>query len=439
MIPLVFRDRADAGERLGAALGALRSADPVVLGLPRGGVPVAARVASALGAPLDVIVVRKLGAPMQPELAVGAIGEDGVRVVNDDVMRLTGTTAAELARVEERERMVLDRRVAGVRAARPRESLDGRTALIVDDGIATGATMRAAVQVARAHGARRVVVAAPVAPPEVVDMLGRVADEVVVLDEPANFEAVGKWYRHFDVVTDEAVVELLLEAVPLHREVAVVVDGFALLGTLSVPAHPVGVVVFAHGSGSSRHSPRNRQVAHRLQSAGLATLLFDLLTDEEARHRTNVFDVRLLSGRVQAAVRFLRTQADVRELPVGLFGASTGAAAALWAAGELRHGIGAVVCRGGRPDLAQDHLAEVTAPTLMLVGGDDRTVVELNRRAAGSMHCEHRVQVVTGATHLFEEPGALERVADEAAQWFRTRLAVPAGTGAGAGRPYRKP
>lgn len=424
MIPLVFRDRADAGERLGAALGAMRAQDPVVLGLPRGGVPVAAQVASALGAPLDVIVVRKLGAPMQPELAVGAIGEDGVRVVNEDVMRLTGTKAAELGRAEERERIVLDHRVAGVRAARPRESLQGRTALIVDDGIATGATMRAAVQVARAHGARRVVVAAPVAPPEVVDMLGRVADEVVVLDEPANFEAVGKWYRHFDTVTDDQVVEMLLEAVPLHREVAVVVDGFALLGTMSVPARPVGVVVFAHGSGSSRHSPRNRQVAHRLQSAGLATLLFDLLTDEEARRRTNVFDVQLLSERLMAAVRFLRTQADVRDLPVGLFGASTGAAAALWAAAELRHGIGAVVCRGGRPDLAHDRLQEVTAPTLMLVGSDDRTVVELNRRAAGAMHCEHRVQVVTGATHLFEEPGALDRVADEAAQWFRTRLTL---------------
>ncbi|MEY4173858.1 MAG: hypothetical protein RI900_1023 [Actinomycetota bacterium] len=430
MIPLVFRDRDDAGERLGAALGTLRSADPVVLGLPRGGVPVAARVAQALGAPLDVIVVRKLGAPMQPELAAGAIGEDGVRVVNDDVMRMTGTTRAELLRTEERERQVLERRVRGLRAVRPRESLEGRTALLVDDGIATGATMRAAVQVARAHGARRVVVAAPVAPPEVVDMLARITDEVVVLDEPGNFEAVGKWYRHFDVVTDEQVVDLLREAVPRHREVAVVVDDLALLGTLSVPAHPVGVVVFAHGSGSSRHSPRNQQVAHRLNSAGLATLLFDLLSDDEARHRSNVFDVELLAQRVLAAVGFLHTQADVRDLPVGLFGASTGAAAALWAAADLGRGVGAVVCRGGRPDLAQPRLHDVTAATLMLVGSDDRTVVELNRRAAGSMHCEHRVQLVPGATHLFEEPGALERVADEAAQWFRTRLAVIAAAGA---------
>lgn len=430
MIPLVFRDRDDAGERLGAALGALRAADPVVLGLPRGGVPVAARVAQALGAPLDVIVVRKLGAPMQPELAAGAIGEDGVRVVNDDVMRMTGTTRADLLRTEEQERQVLERRVRGLRAVRPRESLEGRTALLVDDGIATGATMRAAVQVARAHGARRVVVAAPVAPPEVVDMLARITDEVVVLDEPGNFEAVGKWYRHFDVVTDEQVVDLLRESVPRHREVAVVVDDLALLGTLSVPAHPVGVVVFAHGSGSSRHSPRNQQVARRLNSAGLATLLFDLLSDDEARHRSNVFDVELLAQRVLAAVGFLHTQADVRDLPVGLFGASTGAAAALWAAADLGRGVGAVVCRGGRPDLAQSRLHDVTAATLMLVGSDDRTVVELNRRAAGSMHCEHRVQLVPGATHLFEEPGALERVADEAAQWFRTRLAVTAAAGA---------
>jgi len=200
MIPLVFRDRADAGERLGAALGALRSADPVVLGLPRGGVPVAARVASALGAPLDVIVVRKLGAPMQPELAVGAIGEDGVRVVNDDVMRLTGTTAAELARVEERERMVLDRRVAGVRAARPRESLDGR------------ATMIAAVRAARAAGASRVVATAPVASTEACARLQREADELVVLQVPAGFNAVGDWFRHFPQVDDAEALSLFLQA-----------------------------------------------------------------------------------------------------------------------------------------------------------------------------------------------------------------------------------
>mgnify|MGYP006278539397 CR=1 FL=1 len=422
MQPLVFRDRDDAGERLGAALEGLRDDDPVVLGLPRGGVPVAARVAEALGAPLDVIVVRKLGAPTQPELAAGAIGEDGARVTNPDVLRLTRTTAAELERVEVHERGVLQRRLERLRAVRPREPLSGRTALLIDDGMATGASMRAAVHVARAHGARKVVVAAPVAPPDVVNMLRHHADAVVVLDEPAEFEAVGRWYRDFQPVTDDEVVRLVHEAMATHTEVVVAAGPVMLPGTLSVPPRPRGVVVFAHGSGSSRRSPRNRWVAERLQSAGMATLLVDLLTDAEAHEQVHVFDVELLADRVGATLDFVAGQHDTKALPVGLFGASTGAAAALWAAAERGAGVGAVVSRGGRPDLAQRRLHEVTAPTLLLVGGDDGTVVDLNRRAAQSLRCEHRLVVVPGASHLFEEPGTLERVADEASRWFRTHL-----------------
>lgn len=422
MQPLVFRDRDDAGERLGAALEGFRDDDPVVLGLPRGGVPVAARVAEALGAPLDVIVVRKLGAPNQPELAVGAIGEDGARVTNADVMRMTGTTPADLARVEERERSVLQHRLERLRALRPREPLSGRTALLVDDGIATGATMRAAVNVARSHGARKVVVAAPVAPPDVVNMLRLHADAVVVLDEPAEFGAVGRWYHEFDTVTDDEVMRLVHAAMATHSEVLVKAGGVMLPGTLSVPPRPRGVVVFAHGSGSSRRSPRNRWVAERLQSAGMATLLVDLLTENEAHEQVHVFDVELLADRVGATLEFVGGHPDTRALPVGLFGASTGAAAALWAAADRGNHVGAVVCRGGRPDLAQRRLPEVTSPTLLLVGGDDGTVVDLNRRAAHALRCEHRLVVVPGASHLFEEPGTLERVADEASRWFRAHL-----------------
>jgi predicted phosphoribosyltransferase len=184
-------------------------AQPVVLGLPRGGVPVAAAVASALGVVLDVIVVRKLGLPSQHEVAMGAIGEDGVVIVNQDVMQVAGVSEREFSSVERDERAVLDARVARLRAVRPREPLTGRTALLVDDGIATGATMRAAVQVARAHGAARVVVAAPVAPPDVVAAMQREADEVVVLEQPEPFWAVGSWYRNFDPVSDDEVERLL--------------------------------------------------------------------------------------------------------------------------------------------------------------------------------------------------------------------------------------
>lgn len=208
----VFRDRAEAGAALAAEVVRQRFENPVVLGLPRGGVPVAAAVADALGEPLDVIVVRKLGAPNQREVAMGAIGEDGALVVNRDVLRVAHVSEDELARVEQEERAVLEARQLRLRAVRPRESLAGRTALIVDDGIATGATMRAAVQVARAHGASRVVVAAPVAPPDVVAAMRVVADDVIVLEQPDPFWAVGSWYEHFESVSDDEVVDLLRAA-----------------------------------------------------------------------------------------------------------------------------------------------------------------------------------------------------------------------------------
>ncbi|MDQ3979473.1 MAG: alpha/beta fold hydrolase [Actinomycetota bacterium] len=186
-----------------------------------------------------------------------------------------------------------------------------------------------------------------------------------------------------------------------------------------------GIVVFAHGSGSSRHSPRNLQVARRLQRDGFGTLLLDLLTEEEEGRdvvtRQFRFDVDLLADRLVAAVRWLDSQTQVRS-GIGYFGASTGAAGALLAAAREPDRIAAVVSRGGRPDLAGEALADVVAPTLLIVGGRDEAVLTLNLRAAERLRGEHRVEVVPGATHLFEEPGALERVADLAAAWFSAHL-----------------
>lgn len=207
-----FRDRAEAGHRLARALEQLQGQDVVVLGLPRGGVPVAAEVAQALQAPLDVIIVRKLGVPFQPELGMGAIGEDGARVVNDDVVRLAGVTAADLVAVEAREGAELDRRVRRYRSDRPRSPLVGRTAVIVDDGIATGSTVRAACLVARAHGAARIVLAVPVAPPDALAELGAVADEVVCLQAPEQLRSIGEWYVDFSQTPDDEVVALLARA-----------------------------------------------------------------------------------------------------------------------------------------------------------------------------------------------------------------------------------
>jgi len=202
------------------------------------------------------------------------------------------------------------------------------------------------------------------------------------------------------------------------RSVSVVSDGMTLPGDLAIPDGANAVAAFAHGSGSSRRSPRNVEVAERLQAAGLGTLLFDLLTDVEAADRDNVFDIALLARRLEGAVGWLRADPDIRELPIAFFGASTGAAAALVAAAHLGPDVAAVVSRGGRPDLAAEALEVVTAPTLLIVGGADTQVLELNRQAQARMRCETRLEIIPGATHLFEEPGALERVAELAVAWF---------------------
>jgi putative phosphoribosyl transferase len=185
---------------------------------------------------------------------------------------------------------------------------------------------------------------------------------------------------------------------------------------------PAGAVVFAHGSGSSRLSPRNTQVARRLNASGLVTLLFDLLTSEEELDRRNVFDIPLLVERLETATNWLRHRPEALGLPVGYFGASTGAAAALLAAADLGDEIRAVVSRGGRPDLAAPRLERVQAPTLLIVGGADEAVLELNREAAARLRCEWELAVVPGATHLFSEPRALEKVANLAAEWFSKHL-----------------
>jgi putative phosphoribosyl transferase len=438
----MFRDRVDAGRRLAGELERrhFESEDVVVLGLPRGGVPVAFEVAQALAKPLDIIMVRKLGVPFQPEFAMGAIGEGGVRILNREALQSAQVTGPELAAVEGRERAELERRSRRYRGDRPPVALVGRTAVVVDDGIATGSTARAACQVARALGAARVVMAAPVASRSSLAELTEICDQVVCLEAPEPFYAVGEWYRDFSPTSDAEVGALLQRAAqgltaspavvsvgddpPVRdEEVEVHVGPVRLAGHFTVPEDLRGMVVFAHGSGSSRHSPRNRFVASTLNGAGLGTLLFDLLSPDEEIDRAQVFDIPLLASRLEAVTKWLEAQPESTGSKIGYFGASTGAAAALWAAAQPSANVGAIVSRGGRPDLALPVLAQVRAPTLLIVGGRDHAVLDLNRKAQERLGCVSQLTVVPGATHLFEEPGALEEVASLASEWFLRHLA----------------
>jgi putative phosphoribosyl transferase len=282
-----------------------------------------------------------------------------------------------------------------------------------------------------------------VAPPGWTARFQDDADELVCLETPEPFFAIGQWYADFTQTADEDVVDCLdrhatapavaaaagtptAAADPPGRdeEVEVQAGPVRLAGHLTLPERLAGVVVFAHGSGSSRHSPRNRFVAGVLNDAALGTLLFDLLTVEEEYDRANVFDIELLARRLVDVTGWLRAQPGVRGLPIGYFGASTGAAAALWASAADDVDVAAVVSRGGRPDLAGPKLAVVTAPTLLIVGGEDHIVLDLNRGAQTRLPCENRLAIVPGATHLFEEPGTLQVAAELARDWFVAHLAV---------------
>ena len=441
---MTFENREDAGWQLAKQLQAFANrTDVTVLGIPRGGVAVAYEIATALHVALDIFLSRKLGVPGHEELAFGAVAAEDGRYLDEQIIRAAKISPLQIERITAEVRATLSQRAAAYRGNRPPLQVAGRTIILVDDGIATGASVYAAIRALRQMKPALLVLAVPVVPSSTYAWLQSIVDQMVILSAPEEFYAVGQFYEDFSQVEDDEVITLLQRAEQLssarrqisqsgspeiNSEVCIDLGTLQLEGDLSVPANALGLVLFAHGSGSSRHSPRNQYVAKVLQSNGVATLLFDLLTHEEEviDQRTSRlrFDIGFLAQRLVGATRWAHGQAATQNLPIGYFGASTGGAAALVAAAQLPELITTVVSRGGRPDLAEDSLRGVRASVLLLVGGEDRLVIALNRQALQKLHCETKqLVVVPGATHLFEEPGALEKVASAAADWFVRYLA----------------
>ena len=458
----LFANRTDAGRRLAERLREFRAERPIVLGIARGGVVLAAEVARGLDAPLEVLVVRKIGHPANPEYGMGAVTESGEVLLDEERMALSGISREDLVPTILEERAEIDRRIHLYRGGRPAPDLAGRTVLVVDDGIATGGTVRAALRdLARRHP-RRLVLAIAVAPPESVDAIRAEGFEVVCLHAPAGFGAVGEFFRDFDPVPDGEVISLLEEG--RRRDTGVPADALAprapperdqphhrarpsrteerppapqsitiplpsggsLQAELAIPLNAHGLVVFAHGSGSGRLSPRNRHVAERLAKAGVASLLLDLLTEPEAEEdaltRRYRFDIPRLTDRILLALDWCATQSETRRFPLGVYGASTGGAVALIAASARPNLVRALVLRGARSDLAGPAISRVHAPTLLLVGALDPEIREINEETLRELRGEKALKVIPGASHLFEEPGALDRVAAATVDWFARHL-----------------
>lgn len=424
---MIFYDRKHAGSLLAKKLKKYKSESVVILALPRGGVPVAAEVAAELGLKLDVLIVRKIGAPFQPELAVGAICEEEDPVWNVSILEQLRLMPDELENGVQNEKAKVQRQIREFRQSNKLPSLYQKTVIIVDDGLATGTTMAAAIQYLKKKEAGKIVVAIPVAAESSAASLRLDVDEVIVLEEREDLNSIGQWYMDFSQVSDKEVIELLertrMNLEIIKDEIEIPLQRFILKGDLATFTDMQALIIFSHGSGSSRKSPRNQEVARYLNENGFGTLLFDLLTERESEDRRKVFNIDFLSARLVSVTRWLRKQPGVENIPLGFFGASTGAAAALKAASQLTgdESIYALVSRGGRPDLAGEALKLVRVPVLLLVGGQDDRVIELNREAQSYLtHC--KLSIVPGATHLFEEPGALEEVCLQATKWFHDCL-----------------
>jgi putative phosphoribosyl transferase len=429
---LLFHDRAQAGRALAARLGPLIPPPCVVAGIPRGGVVVALPVAERLHAPLTVAYARKLAAPLAPELAFGAMDEDGEAILDVATMRVFRLGPADLAEARETVRREIERRIALYQAPPLAAFLPGSVVVLVDDGLATGLTMRAALDYARRHGAREVTVAAPCASAEAAARFQREADRFVSLIVDPGFQAVGQYYAVFSQVSDQEVLAMLRRtrtpARPEPSDPGLRLQfkntrGSSLTGHLSLPASPPPhpAVAFAHGLGSSKDSPRNRTIAEALRAAGFAAFLFDFTGHGESEGTPETSTLGQQVDDLGAALDVLESLDDVDPARIAVVGASSGAAVALVrAATDPR--VRALVLRSGNPEGAEAVLDRVRVPTLLVVGEHDAPILEANQALLARLSGPRRLYVVPGGDHLFQDPAALRRAGAAAVAWLREHL-----------------
>lgn len=417
-----FENREMAGKLLAERLMKYQKLEPVILALPRGGVPVAFQIAARFHAPLDVIIVKKIGAPGHEEFAIGAIAEDEIPILNQEIIKQYNYNPDEIENIIVNRISENRRRSKIYREKHSKISLEGRSVIIVDDGLATGSTMLAAIQWLRTQKIKKIIVSVPVSSKDAAEEIKKKCDEFLSLITPSEFWSVGMWYNDFAQVNDEEVIDYLLKQTHISESIKRdiwIEDALVMLqGEISIPINCKGLILFAHGGGSSHKSPRNIFVSKALNEAGFGTLLFDLLTYNESLDRKNVFDIELMSKRLKVATDWAKR--NYPDLPIGYFGASTGAAAALGAACD-RLDIFAIVSRGGRPDLALESLSKVYAPTLLIVGSEDAQVIPLNQLAKEKL-INSQMVLIPDAGHLFEGPGMLEQVVEYAVNWFSNGL-----------------
>lgn len=406
-----FDNRIEAARLLVTLLKDLKHQRPLILAIPRGAVPMAKIIWEELGGDLDLALVRKIPHPYQPEYAIGSVSESGDIIMD----RSDGLTPEEMEEAAWQEiRHLQSRRHLYLGHNKPISAHD-RTVIVVDDGIATGSTMAAAVRSLKAQGASRIIVAAPVASASAVRRLEAEGAEVRVYLVPEYFGAVSYFYNNFDQISDSEVGEFF-RVRSVHVEIPTEHQKYRAI--LGIPVAPRGVVLFAQASDRAHLSPRNQFLAETLNRQGLATVLVDLFTEEEALDPAYSRDIKTLSERLLHWTAWIDERVEFRHLPLGYLGTGVGAAAAVRALTLAGERVSAFVSRGGRLDLAEDFLTQVQVPALLLVGSEDHPIIELNQQALRKMNGEKRLEIIQGASHLFEEPGTLDQVAFLTANWF---------------------